>query len=71
MIAQSIDLLRLHEITTAIIVPNPTPGPTYRGCVYTGPLGLAVQEIKRRTRVGRAKKFFFMKCILRVMIFIA
>lgn len=64
MIAQSIDLLRLHDITTAIIVPNPTPGPTYTGCVYTGPEVLvhdAKIDAQRIISVRSDNKFLFMK----------
>lgn len=64
MIAQSIDLLRLHEITTAMIVPKPTPGPTYTGCVYTGP-AVSVHDAKidaqRSMSVNSDKKILFMK----------
>ena len=54
MMAQSMDLLRLHEITTAMIVPKPTPGAIYTGCVYTGP-AVSVQEAKRSNNVSVAK----------------
>ena len=58
MIAQSIDLLRLHEITTAITVPRPTPGPIYTGWVYAGP---SVHETKKRISVAIKKIYFVMR----------
>lgn len=58
-IAHSIDLFLDQDITTAIIVPNPTPGAKYTGWLYPSLGLLVVQDANSIIRIKSVGKYFF------------